>query len=109
MEENDLDMQIQFARHNFDNHQALNRSSDAKAGAAITIMVFLAASALTVSKDAIGKLHFHPCFVALLTSVFLFACLGLLVSVLWSFVAVHRVLRPRGARFTSAQKGHELM
>ena len=30
---NDTDKQIQFARHNFDNHQALIRSSDAKAGA----------------------------------------------------------------------------
>jgi hypothetical protein len=105
----DLDKQIQFARHNFDNHQALNRASDAKAGATVTIMVFLAASALTVSKDAISKVHLHPCPVLLTSVLFVVACAGLLVSVLWSFVAVHRVLRPRGARFTSAQKGHELM
>jgi hypothetical protein len=37
------------------------------------------------------------------------ASVGLLVSVLWSFIAAHRVLRPRGARFTSPQKGREVM
>jgi len=105
----DRDKQIQFARHNFDNHQALIRSSDAKAGATVTIMVFLAASALQVSKDAIGRLHLEPCRVFLASFLFVLACVGLLVAVLWSFIAVYRVLRPRGARHTSAQKGRELM
>jgi hypothetical protein len=106
---NDLDKQIQFARHNFDNHQSLIRLSDAKAVATVTIMVFLAASALQVTKDAIGKLHLRPCPAFLASVLFVVACIGLLVSVLWSFVAVHRVLRPRGARYTPAQKGRELM
>jgi hypothetical protein len=105
----DLDKQIQFARHNFDNHQTLIRSSDAKAGATLTIMVFLAASGLQISKDAIGKLHMQPCLVFVMSTVFIFAAVGLLISVLWSFIAVHRVLNPRGARFTAAQKGRELM
>jgi hypothetical protein len=104
-----LDRQIQFARHNFDNHQALNRSSDAKAAVTITIMVFLAASALQISKDAVGKLHVQPCAIALESGLFVLAAVGLLVSVLWSFIAVHKVLRPRGARFTSAQKGREIL
>jgi len=106
---NDLNSQIQFARHNFDNHQALIRSSDTKAGATLTIMVFLSASALTISKDATSKIHLHPCSVLLASMLFVIACVGLLVSVVWSFVAVHRVLRPRGARHTSPQKGRELM
>jgi hypothetical protein len=105
----DLEKQIQFARHDFDNHQSLIRASDAKAGATVTIMVFLAASALQISKDAIGKLHLQPRPVLLASGLFVLACIGLLVSVLWSFIAVHRVLRPRGARHTSAQKGRELM
>ena len=48
-----LDNQIQFARHNFDNHQALIRSADTKAGAAITIMAFLAASGKTLTANQI--------------------------------------------------------
>jgi len=109
VDSNDLDKQIQFARHNFDNHQSLIRASDAKAGATVTIMVFLAASALQISKEAIAKLHLRPCSVAIESGLFILASVGLLVSVLWSFIAAHRVLRPRGARFTSPQKGRELM
>ena len=75
----------------------------------LTLMVFLAASALQISKDAAGKLHLRPCAVALGSSLFILASVGLLVAVLWSFLSVHRVLRPRGARFTSPQKGRELM
>jgi hypothetical protein len=106
---NALDKQVQFARHNFDNHQALIRASDTKAGATVTIMVFLAASALQISKDAVGKLHLQPSPVLLVSGVFVIAAIGLFISVLWSFIAVHRVLRPRGARFTTAQKGRDLM
>jgi hypothetical protein len=104
-----LDLQIQFARHNFDNHQALIRSSDTKAGVTVTIMVFLAASALQIGKDAVVKLHVHPCLVALASVVFLLAVVGLLAAVIWSFVVVFEVLRPRGARYTAPQKGRDLM
>ena len=110
MDINDLDRQIQFARHNFDNHQALIRSFDAKAGAMATIMLFLAASAVQISKDAVGKLHAQPFRVALYSVFFMLASFGLALSVVWSFIAVQRVLRPRrGVRHTSPEKGHELM
>jgi hypothetical protein len=106
--ENDLQIAIQFARHNFDNLQALIRASDTKAAVMVTIMVFLTASALQISKDAVAHLH-HPCLTATGSGLFILAAVGLLVAVLWSFLAVHRVLRPRGARFTAAQKGQDLM
>jgi hypothetical protein len=108
-EDTNLELAIQFARHSFDNLQTLNRASDTKAGVMVTIMVFLAATALTVSKDAIAKLRLHPCPVAVSSVVFVLASAGLLASVLWTFVAVHRVLRPRGARYTVAQKGQDIM
>ena len=78
-----LELAIQFARHNFDNHQALIRSSDTKAGVMVTIMVFLAASALPISKDAVAKLHLRPCHIAASGAVFLLATAALLGSVLW--------------------------
>jgi hypothetical protein len=108
-DEKTLDLEIHFARHNFDNHQALIRSSDTKAGVNVTIMVFLAASALQLSRDAVGKLHLEPCFVATLSGLFVLASAGLLLSVIWSFVTVLRVLRPRGARYTRPQKDRDLM
>lgn len=104
-----VELAIQFARHNFDNHQALIRSSDTKAGVTVTIMVFLAASALQVCKDGVAKLHFRPWLVAASSVVFVLAGVGLLVSVIWSFVVVHRVLQPRGARYTKPQKDRDLM
>src|SRR5258706_10622664 len=105
-----LDSQIEFARHNFDNHQALIRSSDTKAGVAITVMVFLAASALQISKDAISKLHLHPRSVAFLSVAFVVAALGLLLAVLFSLAMVLRVLHPRGDRYYVApQKDRDLM
>ncbi len=104
-----LELAIQFARHNFDNHQALIRSSDAKAGVLVTIMVFLAASALQIGKDSVVKLHLQPCLVAWTSTLFVLAAVGLFASVLWSFIVVFRVIRPRGARYTVPQKGHDLM
>jgi hypothetical protein len=105
-----LDQQIQFARHNFDNYQALIRSSDTKAGVLVTIMVFLAASALQVSKDAIGKIRWTPGASAVIGTVFLLAALGLLTANIWSFLTVQRVLKPRGARhYRAPQKSRDLM
>ncbi len=109
MHDDTLDLQIQFARHNFDNHQALIRASDTKAGVTVTIMVFLAASALQIGKEAVVKLHLQPDLVALTSFLFLLAAVGLLAAVLWSFIVVFEVLRPRGARYTVPQKGRDLM
>jgi len=100
---------IQFARHNFDNHQALIRSSDTKAGVMVTIAVFLAASAMQVSKDAVSKLAWSPCSHLLSSLAFVVGSLGLFVSVLWALVTVLRVLKPRGARHTKAEKGKDLL
>lgn len=107
---NELDHLIQFARHNLDNHQALIRSSDTKAGVLVTVMVFVAASALQVSKDAVTKLQWTPCLSAIVSASFLISSAGLIAAVLWSLVAVQRVLRPRGARhYVSAQVGRQIL
>ena len=76
----------------------------------MSVIVFLAASALQVSKEAISKLHSSPCMVLATGIVLVASSVGLLVSVMWAFVLVQRVLRPRGARFYgTAQKGRDLM
>ena len=105
-----LGQQILFARHNFDNHQALIRASDTKAGVLVTLMVFLAASSLQVSKDAVGKLRWFPCGPLAASALFLAACLGLAVAVIWSLITVQRVLKPRGAaHYRPPQKDRDLM
>lgn len=91
--------QVQFARHNFDNLQALIRASDAKTAAFITILIFLAASLLQVAKDAVPKLHWHPCWLSTCSVIFCAASGVLLIAVLYGFVAVYHVLKARGARY----------
>jgi hypothetical protein len=109
MGSSDLDQALQFARHNFDNHQALIRASDTKAGVMVTVMVFLAASAFQVGKDAIGKLHAYPYSTLIWSAIFVLACAGLLVAVLSAFAVVLRVIQPRGTRYTAPQKGRDLL
>ncbi len=105
-----LNQQILFARHNFDNHQALIRASDAKAGALVTLMVFLAASSLQVSKDAVGKVRWAPCGPLAASVLFVLACFGLALAVIWSLITVQRVLKPRGAaHYTAPQRNRDLM
>jgi hypothetical protein len=95
-----LDTSIAFARHAFVNYQTLIRFSDTKAGLMVTVMVFLAASALQISKDAIGKLHIASCAILMTSIVFVAASLGLLISqVVLILITLHRVIRPRGARY----------
>jgi hypothetical protein len=101
------EQQIQFARHAFDNLQALIRSSDTKAGVMVTIMVFFAASALQVVKDT--KLVSQPCVSLLVGIVFVSSGVTLFAIVLWSFAIVHKVVRPRGARYTAPVKGSDLL
>ena len=97
-----VDQQVVFARHDFDNLQALIRASDAKAAVFVMLMIFLAASFLQVAKDAVTKLHWQPCWLALFAMIFLCASSTLLVTILYSFVAVHRVIKPRGAQHYEA-------
>lgn len=102
--------QIEFARHNFDNHQALIRASDAKAGVLVTLMVFLAASSLQVSKDAIGKLRWSSLDLRIMSALLVLTTVGLVVAVVWSLVTAERVLKPRwGSHFTLPQRGRDLM
>ena len=49
--------QIEFARHNYDNQQALIRQLDVKAGVFITLLVFLATGVLPGARDVSAKLH----------------------------------------------------
>lgn len=94
-----LELQIQFARHNFENHQALIRFSDTKAAAMVTLYVFLAASALQVVKDAVYVVHLKPWGVAVTSVLFFGSSAGLLIGFWVCVLAVHSVLRPRGARY----------
>jgi hypothetical protein len=102
--------QIAFARHNFDNLQALIRQSDAKAAAAITLIVFLAATTLGLAKDAFLALQVGSVCQVIFSTIFLLAgvvFLGAFAGCIWS---VQQVMQPRGARhYPATQTGRDLM
>jgi len=100
--DSNLEHQIAFARHNFDNHQALIRACDTKSAVLITIMVFLGASVLQISKDAAAKIRWHPRGMALLSGFFVAAAVALFVAIIRAFITVHRVVKSRGARYYMA-------
>lgn len=106
----DINAQISFARHNFDNLQNLIRFVDTKAAALITIVIFLAASGIQVAKDAVGALSFSSCRSAFLGTLFLCGCFGFLLSFTWISVHVQHVIKPRGARhYPEVKTGRDLM
>jgi protein-S-isoprenylcysteine O-methyltransferase Ste14 len=104
------DVQIQFARHNFDNHQNLIRFADTKAAAFVTLLVFLGASGIPIAKEAVPKLRFVICGGAVSSSLYLLSCLLFLVGFFWTLALVYLVIRPRGATYYgSPERGHELL
>src|SRR5438552_3816088 len=52
-----IHLQIEFARHSYDNQQGIIRQMDVKAGVFITLMVFLVTEAIPLAKDVSGKLQ----------------------------------------------------
>ncbi len=102
--------QIAFARHNFDNHQALLRFTDTKAGAFLTVAIFLAGSDMPVVKDAVHKLVWQPCSHLVASVVFVASGLGFMVAFLGVVATVHAVIKTRGARhYAAPTPGQDLL
>jgi hypothetical protein len=57
---------LAFARHVFDNYQALIRSIDAKAGAVVALAIFLGASLFPVIKDAVSHVSRSGLFIRII-------------------------------------------
>lgn len=92
---------IAFARHLFENYQALIRSVDTKAGALLGLALFFAASVFPISKDAVSHLSLKISALGLASVLFLVSGLSFVVFFLVLIGALGRVIKPRGARFYS--------
>lgn len=99
-----LTSHLTFARHNYDNQQALIRMLDTKAGVMITLLVFLIAGTLPMSSDVASKLHFvgHGCITS--WAYVLAACI-LIGSFLISVWCVEHVIVPRGSAQHAVSNG----
>ena len=104
-----LDQQIQFARHNFENHQALIRFADTKAAAIITIVIFLGASGLQIAKEATHSLNFDTHAGLAVSIVFICSCVTFLLAFAWCLVRVEMTLMPRAGHTHQPQAGRDIL
>lgn len=92
-----LQEQIAFARHNFENQQSTIRAADTKVGAVLTILFIVTVIAIPIGKEAIPKLHWASgAGIAAISTVFLTGCIVFVFGVLRSLMLVVHVVRPRG-------------
>jgi hypothetical protein len=99
-----VDEQIQFARHNFENHQALIRFADTKAGAALTLILFLCGLTIPIAKDAIRKTHWVIGKGALSSGLYVLSSLALLAALVLSVILIDRVVSPQRASHYSTKQ-----
>jgi hypothetical protein len=96
--------QIQFARHNFDNHQALIRFADTKAAAAMTLVVFLCGITIPGARDAVPKIRWVLGGGGISSAVFLLSFFALLLALGATINLIDQVIRPRQASHYSAKE-----
>lgn len=108
--EKDYSVQLSFARHNFDNLQSLIRASDTKAAAFMTLVLFLAGTAIPLIKDAMPRLHAHPLGQLVVTLAYLLTITSFVLCFTRVVALLYATVRPRGARFyKSPDKSTDLM
>src|SRR5260370_29511511 len=84
--------QIQFARHNFDNHQALIRFADTKAAAVMTLVVFLCGVTIPVARDPVPKIRWPLGGGGISSGLYLLSYLALLWALGATLVLVAEVI-----------------
>jgi hypothetical protein len=105
----DFDVQMQFVRHNFEDHQSLIRFADSKAAVLLTLLMFLGASNIPIAREALPKLRFVVSGEVLASGLYLSSCTLLLVSFFWTLILVYLVVAPRGPqRSKSPRLNHGL-
>jgi hypothetical protein len=102
--------QIQFARHNFDNHQALIRFADTKAAAALTLVVFLCGITIPVARDAVPKIRWPVGGGGISSCLYLLSYLALFGTLGVTLLLIDRVIRPRQAsHYSQKEKEHGIL
>jgi hypothetical protein len=97
------DLQIDFARHNFEHQQSLIRAADAKAGAFTTLLLFLCAISVPLGTVAISKLHWSgPGWYLTIAYLASYALFGF--GVVRSLDLMVHVVKPRGISRNRAKR-----
>jgi Family of unknown function (DUF5706) len=90
-----LSSQIEFAKHNYEDHQNIIRHLDVKAGVFVTALAFFLMNAPLAARDIVGKLRWSGPG-SFWSAVYLISGLALVSSFLATAACVQRVIRVRG-------------
>jgi hypothetical protein len=96
--------QIQFVRHNFENHQSLIRFADTKAGAALSLVVFLCGITIPIAKDAVPRTRWVVGGGAFSSALYVLSYLALLSALISALILIDQVVGPRRATHYSAKQ-----
>src|SRR5437763_10294584 len=99
-----LQSRLAFARYNYDTQQAIIRQLDTKAAAFITLLVFLATTTLSMSRDVCTRIHWSGRGSVTSWSYFV-SILALVTGFVFTAICVIRVIRPRGSEHTNISNG----
>jgi Family of unknown function (DUF5706) len=99
-----LNSQIEFAKHNYEDHQNIIRHLDVKAGVFVTALAFFLMNAPLAARDIVGKLRWSGPGSAW-SAVYLISGLALVSSFLATAACIQRVIRVRGFKASGKARG----
>ena len=99
-----LNSQIEFAKHNYENQQNIIRHLDVKAGVFVTVLAFFVMSAPQAAREVVGKLRWSGAG-SVWSAVYVISGLALVVAFLATAICVQRVIRVRGFRVSGESHG----
>jgi hypothetical protein len=105
-----IEDQIQFAWHNFEDHQAIIRAADLKAGYLVPFLLFFVASTIPLDVEVMPKLQWGSALGNFACVLYVLTFLCLMVGFIWSLFLISQALTPRIARHhQSPRQGSELL
>jgi len=102
--ERNLNSQIEFAKHNYENQQNIIRHLDVKAGVFVTALAFFLMNAPLAARDVVGKLHWSGPG-SIWSAVYVLSGIALVASFLVTALCVQRVIRVRGFKGSGDKQG----
>ena len=100
-----IEAQIQFARHTYENHQAMIRLADSKAAFVLTLLIFLSYTAFSFIKESLAKVSWTGASNRVLGTLLILTTIAFLAGLLATLISMQRVVSPRVGRgkFQSGQ------
>jgi Family of unknown function (DUF5706) len=102
--------QIAFAWHSFEDHQAIIRAADLKAGYLVPFLLFFGASTIPLGTEVVPKMKWGDTTGAIAAAFYVLTYAWLAVGFVWSLALISRAMTPRIAKHhKTPREGSELL